>query len=143
MGYITSVKASSPCRLEKITVTNSYTQVEFISNVTSVTSEPPEQTSSEIQSSLCDCVSNIVKWHQKSTKEKPSKTLNTLLCSRKGLVPCLELVFLFGMRPNTFQEQYETFLWSLISKFHYTLFQKKVIYCNHFQLSTKIQLTHS
>lgn len=117
LGYITSIKASSHSRLERITITNNYTNVEFISNFTNVTSEPPEQTSSEIQSNLCDCVTNIVKWHQKTTKEKQNKTLNMLLCCKKGLVPCLELVFLFGIRPNIFQEECEKSLWSLISNY--------------------------
>ncbi|KAL5282754.1 DENND5B family protein [Megaselia abdita] len=117
LGFISSIKASTPSNLEKITVTNNYTCVEFASKFTNVTSEPPEQTSSEIQSNLCDCVTNIVKWHQKTTKEKQNKTLNMLLCSKKGLVHCLELVFLFGMRQNIFQEQNDKSLWGLIVKF--------------------------
>ncbi|KAL3266985.1 hypothetical protein HHI36_011133 [Cryptolaemus montrouzieri] len=54
---------------------------------------------SQIQHMLGDCINNIVKWQYRRSSER-NTTLTALLCGEKGLVYCMENVFLLGFKSS-------------------------------------------
>lgn len=72
----------------------------------------PKLTVPEIQQLLGDAVNNIVKYYYKPEKERGSLTI--LLCGERGLVYCLEQVFIYGFKATRFFRH--VYLWDFFVK---------------------------